>query len=237
VNYLKHSDDFLKTLPDCTFNEIEKKIGYINISDTFRYRFINWLNNFRTAEEKELAVKLFLNLDYLSHQDIEDRLRRVKFRIDQNAHERGGSLKECYLILPNQNADSASRHAYDITKLWDIPPDRILKINEARNIDPKLKYFIFFNDTHGSGNQFIDEFGDLIIELGESNCIIACFIISSIAFTRFRQHFPDIAIVPEIPTTSIVDLQCFNKNELEIISNIGDRVYPIHPLGYGNAGL
>ena len=56
-----------------------------------------WFSNFR-APDKQLALKLFLNIDYYSHKRFSDRLNSIGGEVLRHIHELGLSEKDIALV-------------------------------------------------------------------------------------------------------------------------------------------
>ena len=61
------------------------------------------------------------------------------------------------LWTPDGAADSADRHAYDVVKQWKLLRDQVYTVSELSERTFQDPVFVLFNDTHGTGNQFLME--------------------------------------------------------------------------------
>lgn len=233
-----YTDNFLKNLSAEHKRQIEDKISSMGVPNTiFEERLDSWFINFRDLEEKEVALKIFFELDYFDENRIDKILTAYKIKISQYLIDKKKNIEDIIVVTPDGKADSADSHAYKLSKEWSIPREVFLSASDITLEKSYGKIFLFFNDTHGSGNQFIKEFSPLIKLVGDSNCIILCYSLARKALAAFRIKFPNITIVPELPTPTIHDKNIFTLHQLKIIQSLGEKVYPPHPLGYGGCGL
>ncbi|ODS33966.1 MAG: hypothetical protein SCARUB_00939 [Candidatus Scalindua rubra] len=151
--------------------------------------------------------------------------------------DKGKNFEDIIVVTPDGNADSADSHAYKLRKEWGLSKKVFMDASNVVIEDSGGKILLFFNDTHGSGDQFIREFSHLIKYVGDSNCFILCYALARKALSVFRKEFPNITIVPELSTPTIHEKNIFTLQQLEKIQLLGDKVCPPHPLGYGDCGL
>lgn len=200
-------------------------------------RLDRWLGNFSSTEEKRLAITLFLNIDYFSQEKVEDILKRYKIKISQYLANQNRTWNDVLLIIPDNNADSTQYHSYTVRKLWEIPQEAVVSKSNFEKDGISGKFLLFFNDTHGSGRQFLNEFSTLISSVGIENCLIVCFSITSFAFKEFRSNLSGVNVIPEIPTPTIFEKNIFTPKQLDLLKGLGKKVYAKHPMGFGNCGL
>ena len=233
-----YTDNFLKNLSTAYQRQIEDKIVSMGVPSTImEERLDRWFMNFGDLEEKEVALKIFLEIYYFNEHKIENLLSAYRTKINQYLIDKGKDFTDIIVVKPDGKADSANSHAYKLSKEWNLPRKVFLNASDVTIENSYGKILLFFNDTHGSGNQFIREFSYLIKQVGDSNCFILCFAFARKALVAFRKEFPNITIVPELPTPTIHEKNIFTPQQLQIIKSLGDQVYPLHPLGYGDCGL
>lgn len=112
-----------------------------------------------------------------------------------------------------------------------------IKKNDILSAERVNRLFILFNDTHGSGKQFVSDFSDFIDLVGAENVLIVCLSITNSALDRFKNNLPEIKIIPEVPTPTLFELNVFTQKEIKMIAELGNKVYPEHPNGYDGVGL
>ena len=232
----KYTNNFLKNLGSHEQKLIKGQLDNIMLPN-MEERLDKWLTNFRDRKEKELALKIFLNIEYFNYNRIEKILELYKIILKQYLQGRNKELDDIIIVISENNIDSMNYHVYNLVKKWNISPNSILTSNELLNRDISNKCLVLFNDTHGTGNQFIKQFSTLINTVGDYNCFIVCYSLHKQAFEKFKTMFPNITIIPEIATPSISDFSFFTNSELQMIWSLGRKVYASHPLGYSNCGL
>ena len=235
-------DNFLKKLKSDDQIRLNKKLEEIK-SDNMEERLYAWFANFRDEKEKELALKIFLNIEYVNHNRIETILELYKTKLKQRLQEKDESFEKenpfekIIVVTPDGKADSADSLAYYLRKAWNIKKEQV---SEPKEIMLKLKdindkYLVLFNDTHGTGKQFLKQFSTLIDKVGSSKCFIICYTLHEKAFKVFKNKFPSSIIIPEEPTKTVEDI--FTHREYKRIKLLGKKVYKTYPLGYGGCGL
>ncbi|MCP4696951.1 MAG: TIR domain-containing protein [Gammaproteobacteria bacterium] len=231
-------NNYLKSLDEDKHLRISEKITQMGERPgKIEERLDKWLSNFRGSEEKALALKLFLKIDYFSEERIEELLETYKTQISQVLADRGKGWRDAVIITPGGNADSSHAHAYKLTKRWNVAREDVLSREDFDRKTATDKCLIFFNDTHGTGNQFLHEFSDLIHDAGAKNCFIVCISITEDALQRFKEKFPELTIIPDTPTPTLFESHAFTPKETGLLTKLGNKVYPKHPMGFGDCGL
>jgi len=230
---------WLNQLSQEQLESLLKKIGDFELNHQV---FVNWFSNFKEPKEYELALKIFHLIDFHNSKRLIDTIKIYKSPIDQCKFD----LKKTNIILvsSDENTDSSNRFIYDLAKNWKIHENDVFKASELKEntLKDSSNFFIFFNDTHGTGNQFITEFKSIITSIGEKNCAIICITITEIALKRFKEEFPLISTIqPSFQSTKDIKKyyaeQKLTQEDLELIENLGKKIYPNHPLGYKNSAL
>lgn len=237
---VKHSyiDNYLKSIDADKRSLISEKISFMGERPgKMEVRLDKWLANFSSSEEKALALKLFLCLDYFSEEKINELLEIYKTKISQYLLGRGKTWDDIIIVTPGGHADSSHAHAYKLTKIWRITPGIVLSREQLDKKTIEDKSLIFFNDTHGTGNQFIKEFYDLIFDVGAENCIIVCITVTKNALKLFRKNLTGITVIPEVSTPTLFEMDGFTTEEITLIKKLGNKVYAKHPIGFGDCGL
>lgn len=225
---------FLRRLDPHIRGELRNRRQLWNIAlDDFYSRIEAWFGNFAT-DDQSLALKLLLKMQYCSENDFERHIRHSLLPIQQYLFKSGGTLQDLRLVLPHNYGDSADRHAYDILKSWTLSQEQIVRVDQLANLDRHC-VLVFFNDTHGTGNQFLR---DVFSKVGKDEfraIFVVAVTIAERALLRFQRELEGVKVLPELPTPSIFDE--FTAREVNRLRELGSQVYPKHPFGYGNAGL
>ncbi len=225
---------FLRGLAPHMRGELRNRRELWNIAvDDFYPRIEAWFGNF-DAGDQPLALKLLLKLQYYSEKDFELHISQSLQPIKQYLFKSGGKLQDLRLVLPAGSGDSADRHAYDILKSWTLSQDQIVRVDELANVDRRC-VLVFFNDTHGTGNQFLR---DVFLHVRKEDfkaIFVVAVTIAERALLRFQRELKGVKVLPDVATPSIFDE--FTAREVDRLRELGSQVYPKHPFGYGNAGL
>jgi hypothetical protein len=196
-----YTDNFLKALPKDSQRSVEDKIALMGMrSSIMEERLDCWFMNFRNTEEKEIALNIFLEIDYSDELRIDKTLQGYKTKLNQYLVNRGKGFTDIIIVTPDGSVDSAASHAYKLSKEWGLAKDFFLDARDVEIGRVNNKCLVFFNDTHGSGNQFVQDYSSLIKSVGASNCYILCYSLAKKAHDAFREEFPGITIIPELPT-------------------------------------
>lgn len=206
--------------------------------DKFVEKVDEWFENF-SPEDYELAFKILREIDFYNSDRIKKELLQIRDNIKKRISPVKFNKEKILLIVPEGYGDSAHRHAYDLTKIWGIDNRQICSVNQlsAKKITNET-IIIAYNDTYGSGNQFV---ADMVKEtiIGELSKEYWLFVIgltiSDTARNYLKYALPNAHILPGNSPKTIYDT--FNYKETTRISELGADIYPPHPLGYGRAGL
>jgi hypothetical protein len=215
-------------------DELRNRRELWNIAvDDFYPRIEAWFGNFE-ADDQPLALKLLLKLQYYSEKDLERHISHSLLPIQQYLFKSGGTLRDLRLVLPPNLGDSADKHAYDILKSWELGQDQIVRVDQLATVDRRC-VLVFFNDTHGTGNQFLREVFSKVRQEDFKAIFVVAVTIAERALLRFQRELEGVKVLPDVPTPSIFDE--FTAREVNRLRELGSQVYPKHPFGYGNAGL
>jgi hypothetical protein len=204
--------------------------------------FVEWMNNFKNEDEYKLALKIFSIIDYRSNESSIQNITNSHTVIKQSMHK----LKKDNIILISSDdlIDSSNHFLYPLAKNWKIDTKNIYRKSDlTKEIkENKNHFFIFFNDTYGTGNQFIKEFKEIINEIKEENCAIVGLTITQIALDNFKKELPNIAFIyPSFASTkNITTHQNESKltpQDMKLLEELGNNVYSKGALGYKNSGL
>ena len=152
-------------------------------------------------------------------------------------YDAGFEHQNLVIVTPEGGGDSAHRHAYDLPKAWNLPREQIHSVVDLQYLDLSKAVLILFNDTYGSGKQFTREIWPRINSLSEKplKIILVAVTIAEAALKKFRSELPDVHIVPDEPALSALDV--FSEGEFQRLKELGQRVYPEHPIGFGDTAL
>ena len=230
---------WLSQLDNDTLLNISKQINEFELQEQ---KVVDWFSNFANEEQYILALKIFFLIDYRTNKKSIDMIRIYKTQINQSMHKL--NRENIILISSDRNDDSSNRFIYDIAKNWEISESNIFRKSELKEdtITNNKNFFVFFNDTHGTGNQFINEFKDTIDSIKEENCAILSITMTDIAKKRFKKDLPNIALVqPNFQSTKDIfkhqDNQKLNSTDINLLKELGENIYSKGILGYKDTGL
>ncbi len=201
----------------------------------FAMNLDNWFCNFDDIEDKRLALRIFYSLKFYSSEAFVSRLNQLYRAIERHLTNTGNTPSDIVLVTPDGAADSADRHAYDLVKNWELLQNQVYHVSELNSQTFHDPVFILFNDTHGTGNQFLREVWPKLQHYGEHKIYVLAIAISQDALDRFRKEMPRVHVIPQIPVVNA--RSSFTGQECERLRQLGERVYPKHPMGYGDAAL
>lgn len=237
-------DNFLRKLSSEELTKLNAIRLYWEIPEsTFVNKLDAWFANFDSEQDKRLAMKIVENIQYFSPDAFNKQLKNLFQPISRYLQEFNKNISDVVIVLPAERADSADKHAYDITKLWNLPQGCAVSLDkfDSDKINGN-SVLIAFNDTHGTGNQFIydiwSELKKLEVRLGEVPVLfIVAITIAEKAKDYFKFSFSDyrVTVIPEVPANSAKDI--FTATEYDRLEELCSRVYPSHKMGYGNTGL
>jgi len=230
---------WLAQLSSRDFLNLEKKIEECELEASV---VRDWFSNFGTKEEYELALKIFHLIDYRTSKRTIETIKTYKTQIQQSMESQ--KAKNLVLVSSDENTDSSNRFIYDLGKEWGVPESNVFRKSELTPelMQHKDNFFIFFNDTHGTGNQFVGEFKTLIDSIDQSKCAIISITMTEIALDRFKTEFPSIALIqPSFQSTKNIekhqDDTTLNSKDIKLLKELGEKVYSKGVLGYKYTGL
>jgi len=230
---------WLKQLSETDLLIIENNIKNFELTPE---KVRDWFGNFGTEEEYKLALKIFNLMDYGSNKDIVETIKIYKTQIDQSMQTL--NTKNLVLISSDENTDSSTSFIYDLGKNWKVQESSTFRKSELSKeiMEDENNYFVFFNDTHGTGNQFVREFKTLIDTIGQTKCAIISITMTDIAINRFKIEFPNIALIqPSFLSTKNIerhqDETTLNSQDIRLLKELGKKVYSKGILGYKDTGL
>lgn len=199
----------------------------------FRDRLDAWFSNFQESD-RPLALKLLLKLRYFSQSDCGRAIDNHYSQIAQYLSKTGSAESDLRLVLPSNLGDSARYHAYQLVKDWGLGEDQLISVDQLDGEEP-CRVLVFFNDTHGTGNQFLREVFSKVSKDKFKAVFVVALTIAERALLRFKREMEGIRVLPESPTPSVFDQ--FTYREVNRLRELGSQVYSKHPFGYGGAGL
>ncbi|TET81397.1 MAG: tetratricopeptide repeat protein, partial [Candidatus Heimdallarchaeota archaeon] len=230
---------WLSQLNTSDLEKLEEKITVFELESA---TVVDWFSNFGTPEEFELALKIFHLIDYRTSKRTIETIKTYKTQIKQSMESQ--KAKNLVLVSSDQNTDSSNRFIYDLGKEWGVAESNVFRKSELTKevMQNKDNFFIFFNDTHGTGNQFVGEFKTVIDDIGQSSCAIISITMTAIALERFKKEFSDIALVqPSFQSIKNIekhqDETTLNTQDIRLLKELGKKVYSKGVLGYKDTGL
>ncbi|MDX9744299.1 MAG: NB-ARC domain-containing protein [Arcobacteraceae bacterium] len=221
---------------------LEKIVNKIKECELTTQTVVDWFSNFSNEEQYKLALKIFFLIDYRTNKKSIDAIKIYKKQIEQSMFKL--NRNNLVLVSSNRHDDSSNRFIYDIAKNWGLSESNIFRKSELKDdvITNKNNFFIFFNDTHGTGNQFVTEFKEIVLKIKEENCAIISITMTNTAIERFQNEFPNIALIqPSFQSTKNIykhqDEHSLTSSDIELLKKLGGDVYSIHSLGYKSSAL
>lgn len=202
--------------------------------DTFTTTLGHWLNNFG-KDNIQLALKILANLDYYTEERFTTELDRRLDVLKRKEIHLTGKVCNAVFVVPDDIADSATRHAWLLSKLEKRSGNKILTVTEILSQPNNDKYLICFNDTYGTGNQFVNKhiWNHLKGKINPKQIVVLGMVIAEEAHKRFEEL--GFIVIPEIVALNVND--AFSKAEVSKLEALGQKINPVHPLGYENTGL
>lgn len=204
--------------------------------EEFVNRVDNWFENFNELNEKELALKVLDNINYYSPQRLEMEIKKIDLNIRKLLIRQNLEAANILLIVPNERGDSADMLSY-LTKEWGITQSQIKTVNEIKEtVITDKSVLIAFNDTHGTGNQFVNSILKQLKPIIHTCPLYVIGItITESALKYLKYEFENVIIITT--TSPKIASKIFTQEEYTLLEELCSDVYPPHPLGYGRAGL
>lgn len=221
---------FLRSLRDEEKNLVRQKlVKWKLVNEDFFTTLDNWFFNFDEPEDMHLALKVFKNINYFSESDFENRLTNYQNYINRHLIDSGNASSNIVIVVPEVGDDSANRHAYSIVKKWKLPEGCVFRVNQLSQSKFQDPIFVVFNDTYGTGNQFVKTVWPHLKKYGDHKIFVLAMAISDQALDRFRKLGMHVPYHMKVETAG----QLFTGDEYKRLYSIGSRLYPQHPMGYG----
>jgi hypothetical protein len=215
---------------------LHTKLDAWGFSPNQRSALQRWFSNFTQDAHRSLAEKLFWNLDYYSSERFTETLKLRHQDLLRMLAERGLGGRRILLVTPG-GVDSGQRHAYDLAKQWGLLHDQFCELSALSEQMTSERVVVWFNDTHGSGNQFLR---DIWPKLSPLLSNAAAFVIVAVAMAReararFQREIPDALLIPREDARTAAEV--LTGEELRCAKEIGLRLDAKRPLGYGGTAL
>jgi hypothetical protein len=228
--------DKLRRNNDARFYNLEcriKKDWKLDNSDFYQL-LCNWFSLFQVAD-RELALRLLLELDYYDESRLENEFKLRLQSLEYMDVHLNGPYQNALVVMPDNKVDSAYRHSWLISKLKGINGKQMVDID---TLTPELidnRYLVFINDTHGSGNQFLQVIWSKLESKGvdPKKVVILAIAIANAAQKLFRNK--GFVLIPDDDAKSAY--QIFNREEMTHIEALCQKLEPTYPLGYGGTAL
>lgn len=231
------NDAFLRHYLKENEEEVSLRLHDWELDYDFLSTLDRWFGNF-SYEDKDIALKVFRFIDYFGPQRWQARLGELFVSIKRHLHDADLSIDQLIVVTPPGAGDSSHRHAYDIAKAWHMPREQVMSISDLPARAMSRRALVLFNDTHGSGRQFMDEVWPALDSLPgtPATIFLTAIALGREAYDLFVASLPShVKLLPDSPTLSASD--SFTANELSRVERLGQRIYPKHPLGFGGTAL
>lgn len=218
---------------------VRQKWGWTE--DEFYPRVQSFFANFEFMKKDylKLALKILCKVLYIREADFVQRINEFKLPLQQILAQTGFSWSEVILAVPEVRGDSADRHAYEVMKSWGLADGQTLspaQIKKLKKAERKKKILIFFNDTHGTGNQFLTRELCEVPYADFAAAFVVAVTFAEPALKRFEKELPDkVKLLSAFKAPSAEHE--FSGAEFRKIKQLGALIYPRNPLGYGDCGL
>lgn len=194
----------------------------------------NWFSNFNSQIEKKIALEIIRNFKYYGVIRFDKAINNLKNKYSAFLSDKKESITDSLLIVDKGQADSSHKLAYDVVKKFGISRLNVIPINEVGKLYTESRRCFLFNDSHGTGNQIIRTILKALEGFNFKSITIVCIAISRMAIDEIKLRYSNINIIYDIITPTIFNF--FNDVEIEIIEQLGLKLNPSKPLGYGNLG-
>ncbi len=207
----------------------------------FAKRISLWLENFDDEADWPLALKLVNALEYYSEAAFHQLLKKRQDAVERYLARQGLESARVWFAVPNDLADSATRHAHPLSKVWALPNERFISFAQLGQMAGlgAQDTLILFNDTYGSGKQFMREVWPGVAPLvGKVGAVlIVGAAIAAEAFALFKREAVGAQVIPNYPVVTVNNLQGFTGADVARLGELGALVYPKYPQGFGGCGL
>jgi len=203
--------------------------------EVFDPLFRNWLSNFGSEIEKEIALSIINKFKYYGVISFDKAIDDLKNKYSVFLADNNSDIHNSLLLVDKGQADSSHKLAYDVVKKFGILRSNVIPINQVGTLYTESRDCFLFNDTHGTGNQIIRTILQVLEGFKFKSVTILCISISKTAIDRIKNKYPNINIIFDTIAPTIFDF--FDDVEIEIIERLGAAINPKNPIGYGDLGL
>ena len=203
----------------------------------------NWFKNFSEEADCALALKVLHAIEYYSEAGFNELLEDRKAAVLRYLLDHHLDIERIWFAVPEDLADSAVRHAHPLSKVWKLPNERFVSFGQIGQMLGRTlgaqDTLILFNDTHGSGKQFMREVWPQVQPLlGKVGAVlIVGAAIADEALVLFKREALGAQIIPNHATVGARKMKGFTGEDVSRLAELGRRVYPNHPQGFGGCGL
>lgn len=241
-----YSHPYLKHLQQAELSELAERCRRWSMHETeFASRLDRWFGNFDEPSDFPLALNVIKALQYYSEAEFLALLASRQQAVQRHLLKLNLDPNRIYFAVPDDLADSASRHAHPLAKVWKLPNERFLPFSKLAQM-PNLgaqDSLVLFNDTYGSGRQFMREAWPQVApwldRLGA--VMIVGAVIAEEALALFKQEAKHGAksayILPQVANLGVKKSAEFSSAEVQRLQELGALVFAKHPLGFGECGL
>ena len=233
---------YLKTLPEPDLAQLAERCRAWGMHPAeFARHISHWLENFDHDADWPLAIKLINALEYYSEAGFHQLLAERHKAVTRHLLQKGLSPERIWFAVPDDLADSATRHAHPLSKVWRLPNERFVSFAQLGQMADlgAQDTLILFNDTYGSGKQFMRDVwptvAPMVARLGA--VLIVGAAIAREALDLFRREAAGASVVPNYAVVTVNNLPGFTGADVARLQALGQLVYPKHALGFGGCGL
>jgi formylglycine-generating enzyme required for sulfatase activity len=234
---------YLKTLGEDELQKLAARCGTWGMNEAeFAIRISDWFDNFE-QRDWPLALKVILALEYHSEAGFHRLLKKRQEMVQRHLLKNRLDPHRVTFAVPDDLADSATRHAHPISKVWHLPNERFISFAQLAALGPgvldRQDTLILFNDTYGSGKQFMRDVWPQVAPLvGQVGAVlIVGAAMAQEALDLFGQQAIGAQVIPNYPVASVNHLPGFTAFEVARLQELGQQVYGKHPFGFGGCGL
>lgn len=234
---------YLKILGEAELQQLAARCSTWGMNEAeFAIRISDWFDNFE-QQDWPLALKVILALEYHNEAGFHRLLKKRQEMVQRHLLKAGLDPQRVVFAVPDDLADSATRHAHPISKVWQLPNERFISFAQLAQLGQaglgNLDTLILFNDTYGSGRQFMrDVWPQVVPQIGRVGAVlIVGAAMAKEALDLFGREAHGAQVIPNYPVASVNHLPGFTAFEVARLQELGRLVYGKHPFGFGGCGL
>lgn len=207
---------------------------------------VKWLENFR-PDHRELALQLLRGVRFFNVSDIKHWCQTLHGYLPAEVRKPGDHTRYLGLGLP---AESGSLVSYYYRSANGIPVSQFLEPSEAIDggylLGQRVDALVFLDDFIGSGHQAIQFWRDLTASLGATTDSLRFFYCAFIGYSEGKRLIEEktkfsVHLVRELDERdkafgvgSSLVVEYAREAAKDIFRQYGQRLFPKHPLGYGD---